>query len=105
MFRFLYQLLLSPLCGHTWTGLPEGIEDRRSKTEGEYREIKAMLIFRFGFAINGERAAAKIANSPICTEVLKSQSITSSRFVLIPLSPRPSQQFPVWSAMQPVSAR
>src|SRR5271168_749987 len=49
VFRPLYWLLLRSLCDHTRTGLPEGVEDRRSQTEGEYREIKVMLILRFGF--------------------------------------------------------
>jgi hypothetical protein len=58
VFRSLYRLLL---CDHTRTGLPEGVEDRRSQAEGEYREIKAMLILRFGFRDEWRKYAAKIA--------------------------------------------
>src|ERR1700722_1997472 len=49
VYRPLYRLLLRSLCDHARTGLPEGVDDGRSQTEGEYREIKAMLILRFGF--------------------------------------------------------
>src|SRR3981081_101741 len=45
VFCPVYRLLLRSLCDHTRTG----VEDRRSQTKGEYREIKAMLILRFGF--------------------------------------------------------